>query len=286
MPAGPAPIALVAAPPADANPANSEAIRHVARELEGLFLREVLRVMRETVPEGALMQGGLAGDIYSGMLDQELAARAGDTGGLGLADLIAQQLGAQAPPAAARVAAAYRIASRGSRWVHPLPDGPSVPMRAGSRFGAPRATGGSERVHMGVDLAAPIGTPVRAVCDGIVERVERDEDRGGRAGRYVRVAHAGGIVTRYLHLDLIRDDLRPGDRIRGGETLGTVGRTGVRRSGPHLHFTVSRREGGPGTTESYIDPAGWLSAWRRGIPADPAKVGPTSDEVGTMGGLQ
>lgn len=282
MPAGPAPISAAAAPPVDRN----EAIGRVARELEGLFLREVLRVMRDTVPEGGFLQGGLAGDIYSGMLDQELAARAGETGGLGLADLIARQLGADAaPPMVSRVAAAYRIASAQSRWVHPLPGGSAVPSGPGSRFGAPRTTDGSPRVHMGVDLAAPVGTSVRAASDGIVERVVRDERLGGRAGRYVRVAHAGGIVTRYLHLDEIRDDLRPGDRIRGGDTLGTVGRTGVVHSGSHLHFTVSQRTGGPGTSESYIDPAAWLSAWRRGISADPAKVGPVSDEAGIMGGL-
>jgi len=287
MPTAPVSISTAAPPPDEAARIRNDQIRRAARELEGLFLREVLRVMRDTVPEGGMLQGGLAGDIYSGMLDQELTARAGESGGLGLADLIARQLGAEpAPSAAARVTAAYRVSAGESRWVHPLPDGPALPMRASSRFGAPRATDGLERVHMGVDLSAPTGATVRVVSDGIVERVERDAQRGGRAGRYVRVAHPGGIVTRYLHLDEIRADLRPGDAIRAAEPLGTVGRSGVRHSGSHLHFTVSRREAGPGTSESYIDPAAWLDAWRRGVSAHPANVGPTSVEGRTMGGLQ
>ena len=54
--------------------------------------------------------------------------------------------------------------------------------------------------HCGVDLAAPSGTLVVAVADGIVERVERSASGGGRAGRYVRIAHCdGGVVTRYIH---------------------------------------------------------------------------------------
>jgi murein DD-endopeptidase MepM/ murein hydrolase activator NlpD len=276
-PTGPTAFSAVTAP-RDRN----DQIRQVGRELEGVFLREVLRVMRDSVPESSLLQSGLAGDIYGDMLDDELASRAGSTGGLGLADIIARQLGADVSPAHAL--AGYRQAAAG-RWVHPLPDGPVLPRSPGGRFGVPRPGGAAPRLHMGVDLAAPSGTPVHAASDGVVERVERSPDEGGRAGRYVRIAHTGGIVTRYIHLADIRGDLSPGDRVSAGEIIGTVGRTGVHRSGPHLHFTVSRREGGPGTTESYIDPESWLRAWRQGFPADPAKVGLASDEGGAMGGL-
>lgn len=270
------------APPAD----RTEQIQRVAQQIEGLFLKEILKVMRDSVPESGMLQGGMAGDIYGDMFDQEISTRAGSTGGLGLADLIAEQLGAGATapsiaPSAPQLALArYRNAA--GRWVHPLPDGPALPESVGGRFGATRS---GSRTHMGVDLRAPTGTPVRAVSDGTIERVERDGD-SGRAGRYLRIAHPGGIVTRYIHLDEVRGDLAPGDHVASGELIGTVGKTGVRHSAPHLHFTVSRRDGGPGASESYIDPTAWLDTWRRGISTTPANVGPAFDEGRTKGGPQ
>jgi len=275
------PSVTLAPQPAD----RAEQIQRVAHEIEGLFLREVLKVMRDSVPESGMLQGGMAGDIYGDMFDQELAGRAGQAGGLGLADLIAEQLGAGAPspsiapPAPHLALARYRDAAAG-RWVHPLPDGSPLPASDGGRFGAVRS--GGSRTHLGVDLRARTGTPVRAVSDGTVERVERDAD-SSRAGRYIRIAHAGGIVTRYIHLDEVRGGLAPGDRVASGERIGTVGRTGVRASGTHLHFTVSRR-GEQGASESYIDPSAWLDAWSRGISITP-NVGPAFDEGRTKGGL-
>jgi murein DD-endopeptidase MepM/ murein hydrolase activator NlpD len=164
-----------------------------------------------------------------------------------------------------------------------------VPRAGGARFGASRS--GGTRAHLGVDLAAPVGTPVRAVAGGTVERVERDE-HSGRAGRYVRIAHPGDVVSRYVHLDEIRADLAPGDFVAAGESIGTVGRTGVKRSGAHLHFTLSHRPGGPGTPETYIDPAAWLDAWRRGVSLPPAgenvrsspQVGAGADDNQIKGG--
>jgi murein DD-endopeptidase MepM/ murein hydrolase activator NlpD len=269
-------------------------LRRVAHQIEGLFLREVLKVMRQSVPESTMLQGGLAGDVFGDMLDEELTTRVGETGGLGLANAIALQLGATLAPDRARfpglappglapppglAAARYRDAASPA-WVHPLSQ-PTLPRGESTRFGAPRS--GGTRTHMGVDLAAPEGTPVRSVARGTVERVERDEN-SGRAGRYLRIVHPGGIVSRYVHMDEVRADLGPGSTVEAGETIGTVGRTGVRHSGTHLHFTLSRREGGPGTSESYIDPESWLEAWSQGISLPPPQIGPQSDDK-QMGGL-
>ena len=99
-----------------------------------------------------------------------------------------------------------------------------------------------------------------AVADGVVERVERDANAGGRAGRYVRVAHLdGSIVTRYIHLDRIVKELRPGRHVAAGELIGTVGRTGVAENFPHLHFGLSRRAGDG--SERYLDPEPYLRLW-------------------------
>jgi hypothetical protein len=150
------------------------------------------------------------------------------------------------------------------RWFHPLADlTRTLPAFESRRFGAERPQPRPwecELGHCGVDLAAAQGAPVVAVADGVVERVEHDANAGGRAGRYVRVAHLdGSIVTRYIHLDRIVKDLHPGRHVSAGELLGTVGRTGVVENFPHLHFGLSRRA--PDGSERYLDPEPFLRLW-------------------------
>ena len=85
------------------------------------------------------------------------------------------------------------------------------------------------RAHRGVDYAAPIGTPIRSVGDGVVDFA--GAQRG--YGNVVEVAHASGKKTLYAHMNSI--SVRKGQRVSQSEQLGTVGRTGW-ATGPHLHF--------------------------------------------------
>ncbi len=85
------------------------------------------------------------------------------------------------------------------------------------------------RAHLGIDYAAPAGTPVRAVGDGTVESAGWMSGYG----ETVTVAHGNGRVTLYAHLSRI--DVQRGERIVQGQTLGAVGATGW-ATGPHLHF--------------------------------------------------
>lgn len=85
------------------------------------------------------------------------------------------------------------------------------------------------RAHLGVDYAAPTGTAVRSVGDGVVETAGWQNGYGN----VVIVRHAGDRETRYAHLSRI--DVRKGQRLDQGQTLGAVGATGW-ATGPHLHF--------------------------------------------------
>jgi murein DD-endopeptidase MepM/ murein hydrolase activator NlpD len=85
------------------------------------------------------------------------------------------------------------------------------------------------RPHRGVDYSAPTGTPVYASGDGRV--TEAGYSRGN--GNYVFIAHDGRIVTRYLHLH--KRLVKAGQRVSQGQTIGTVGATGL-ATGPHLHY--------------------------------------------------
>ena len=91
------------------------------------------------------------------------------------------------------------------------------------------------KAHLGVDYAAPVGTPVWASTGG---RVVEARMKPG-SGNTVVVAHAGGLQTRYYHLSRFARGLVVGRQVNQKEVIGYVGTTGL-STGPHLHFSVTR----------------------------------------------
>lgn len=87
--------------------------------------------------------------------------------------------------------------------------------------------------HTGVDYAAPIGTPVLSVGDGEVTEAQYR----GPNGNIVKIRHNGTYTTAYLHLNGFAKGITPGTRVRQGQVIGYVGRTG-RVTGVHLHYMV------------------------------------------------
>lgn len=87
------------------------------------------------------------------------------------------------------------------------------------------------RPHLGTDFAAPTGTPIRSVGDGIVEEAQYKTNNGN----YVKVRHNGTYTTGYLHMSKIASGIKPGVRVRQGQTIGFVGSTGL-ATGPHLCY--------------------------------------------------
>lgn len=111
-------------------------------------------------------------------------------------------------------------------FVQPV-DGP-----LSSRFGLRRVFNGQPRSpHLGLDIAAPAGAPVRAPAAGEVVEVGDFYF----SGNLVAIDHGGGLLSLYGHLSRI--DVVPGQKLRQGEVLGAVGATG-RVTGAHLHWTV------------------------------------------------
>lgn len=90
---------------------------------------------------------------------------------------------------------------------------------------------GEGAIHAGVDISAPMGTPVHAAADGIVSRAEYY----GGYGKLVTIDHGNGVSTRYGHLS--RFDCVPGQEVRRGDIIAYSGSTG-RATSPHLHFEV------------------------------------------------
>ena len=101
------------------------------------------------------------------------------------------------------------------------------------------------RPHHGVDYAAPKGTPVRAVADGVVTF----KGWGGGGGNTLKIKHPGNMMSGYLHLSRFAKGIAQGSRVSQGQLIGYVGSTGA-STGPHLDFRL----------------------WRNGKPIDPLKA--------------
>lgn len=102
--------------------------------------------------------------------------------------------------------------------------------------------------HYGVDIAAPLGTPIRAVTDGRV--IEAGPATG--FGLWIRLQHGDGTVTVYGHMDTI--DAAQGADVSAGQQIATVGDRG-QSTAPHLHFEVWPH----GQRSQRIDPEPWLA---------------------------
>ncbi|MFA0085140.1 peptidase M23 [Vibrio sp. 10N.286.49.C2] len=88
---------------------------------------------------------------------------------------------------------------------------------------------GKVRAHRGTDYAAPVGTPIWAAGDGTVQKSGYNQFNGN----YVFIKHSNTYITKYLHLT--KRTVKTGQRVKQGQTIGTLGGTG-RVTGPHLHY--------------------------------------------------
>jgi len=110
------------------------------------------------------------------------------------------------------------------------------------------------RAHLGIDYAAPVGTPVRAAASGTVAV----RAPSGGAGNMVILSHEGGIQTAYMHLSKFAS-IKVGDRIEAKTVIGYVGTTGL-STGPHLHFGVKQNG-------AFVDPTKLAPIKGKPVPA-------------------
>jgi murein DD-endopeptidase MepM/ murein hydrolase activator NlpD len=89
------------------------------------------------------------------------------------------------------------------------------------------------KMHTGVDWAAPMGTPIYASGNGVVEKAGWE----GGYGRYIRIRHANGYQTAYGHMSAFARNMTEGKRVRQGQVIGYVGSTGL-STGAHLHYEI------------------------------------------------
>ncbi|WP_423791056.1 M23 family metallopeptidase [Micromonospora cathayae] len=134
--------------------------------------------------------------------------------------------------------------------------------------------------YPGTDIFADCGEPVVAVTDGVLLEVSRVDrfDKKGPKGPYnggLSVSLLGDDGVRYYgsHLSVVADGIDPGVRVRAGQQLGLVGRTGNANNVCHLHFGISPPcpgKDGWWIRRGVVWPAKYLDAWRRGVNKEPA----------------
>jgi murein DD-endopeptidase MepM/ murein hydrolase activator NlpD len=107
------------------------------------------------------------------------------------------------------------------------------------------------RIHAGIDIAAPIGTPILAAASGVIEYSQWND---GGYGNMIDIRHADGTITRYAHLNELY--VKEGQTVGQGQIIGAMGSTGF-STGPHLHFEIRPNGGSP------IDPMAFLASAKR-----------------------
>lgn len=221
-------VLLAATPHGAGNDAKGRSPEEVAREFESMLVTQMIGAMRKTVGESGLLPASPQRKVLDGVFDNEMARSLVAGGGLGLAESLAKQIHEQemrrAEPGAAGLPTDGQITSGFGTRIDPIT--------------------GESQMHAGIDIAAPEGTPVRSVRDGVVVF----SGERGAAGRLLEIRNRDGSVASYAHNAALLAET--GQSVRAGDVVATVGSSG-RSTGPHLHFAV-RREGNP------VDPTPWL----------------------------
>jgi len=132
----------------------------------------------------------------------------------------------------------YRIAAQKVPFAMPLNSAFRLTSGFGPRWG---------RLHAGLDMAGPIGTPVYATADGVVTAAGTVSGYGRR----IKIKHENGIETRFAHLNKIRVEV--GQKVSRGDRIGDMGNSG-RSTGSHLHYEV-REDGEAVNPMTYIKAA-------------------------------
>lgn len=215
-----------------------DAVRAVAKEMEALFVYELIKAMRETT--NLNKEDGLGKDVYQGMFDMELARLLSERG-LGIQDLLLREFkdflnqedgikdGKNPDNKNLTDRSSFILKPSGSESLQQ-----SLPVNGviSSNFGIRRhPIYGDYRFHSGVDISAEVGTNIYPIRDGKV--IFSGEKRG--YGNIVIIDHGNGLISKYAHnwVNLVKE----GDEVDINTVIAQVGYSGD-CTGPHLHFEI------------------------------------------------
>jgi murein DD-endopeptidase MepM/ murein hydrolase activator NlpD len=215
-----------------------EAIKAVAKEMEALFVYELIKAMRETT--NINKEDGLGKSVYQGMFDMELARLLSERG-LGIQDLLLREfnnfLNKESDIKNEKNTDDMNIMNKPDIISRPSGSGAihqSLPVNGvvSSNFGMRRhPIYGDYRFHAGVDISAEVGTNIYPIRGGKV--IFSGEQKG--YGNIVIIDHGNGIISKYAH-NLV-NYVKEGDEVDSNTVIAQVGYSG-NSTGPHLHFEI------------------------------------------------
>jgi murein DD-endopeptidase MepM/ murein hydrolase activator NlpD len=220
-----------------------------AQEFVSLLFLEVFKAMRASIPKGGLFESeSLQSDVYTTLADTEVSRALAGREGMGLRKIIEKALDRSAvkaheqngpAPVDLNTARPLRLSAVKTPWAshedhHSHDFDPPATGVVSSGFGM-RADPftGENKFHKGLDIAAPLGSPIKAAAAGKVTF----SGWADGYGNLVTVDHGGGISTRYAHS--AANLVNVGDEVAAGQEIALVGSTG-RSTAPHLHFEVHK----------------------------------------------
>ncbi|HYA85697.1 MAG TPA: peptidoglycan DD-metalloendopeptidase family protein [Nitrospirota bacterium] len=215
------------------NRKDPEAVKEVARQMESLFVYEMLKVMREA--SGKSSTGGLGSDTYTTMFDMELSKVLSERG-IGLSDMIENAISAKIDktgqtPAAPSQQVHSQKSSVQADIKDLLPDVASP--RISSGYGMRHDPfSGELKFHQGLDIPAPAGTDIHPLRPGTVLYSGKQAEYGN----VVIIDHGDGFTSKYAHnqTNLVQE----GEKVDTASIIARVGSTG-KSTGSHIHFEVA-----------------------------------------------
>lgn len=235
---------------------DEKSVREAAKQFESYFLSYMIKAMRKTVEKSDLIGQSKGEEIFQSMLDDETAKNMTESGGIGLADMMVEELRNNGLISGAEMKNA-RLPIMGGVFHDPL--APShAPTSVMKGFELPArgvVTSGfgvrvdpftsRDKFHRGVDIAGERNSPIHAAADGKV--VFAGPSSGGY-GNLIVVEHTGGVKSYYGHTQKVL--VAVGAAVKKGDLVALMGSTG-RSTGPHVHFEI-RKNGVPVNPLAYL----------------------------------
>lgn len=216
------------------SPREAQRLEESCAEFESLFINLVMKQMRKTVAKAGLIDGGMGEEIFTGMMDEEIARQMASRQGLGLRGALMEQLtgerGQMIP---------QRIALKSYHMHKPVkPAGHLFDLPVSGIISSPYGWrkdpfSGDRTFHYGIDIASPAGSGIFAAGKG---RVIFSGWKKGY-GNVVEIEHQDGFTTLYAHNE--KNLVKAGEEVQHYQLIALVGDTG-RSTGPHLHYEVKK----------------------------------------------
>jgi len=218
----------------DLSESDEKRLEEACAEFESLFIYLVMKQMRKTIAQSKMISGGKGEEIFTSMMDEELSQQISLRQGLGLRDVLIEQLtgkrGRILPHSIATQIYSKNLSVEEQVQSFVLPVFGSISSTYGWREDP---FTGKQDFHYGIDIACPSGAEIPAVGAGRVVFSGREKGYG----RVVEIEHQDGLTTLYAHN--AKNLVKVGEKVAKYQVIALVGSSG-RSTGPHLHYEVRR----------------------------------------------